>query len=183
MRLELDVLSELCKRAGCDVTSSAGATILCHDIESVTGERLAVNTVKRLTGVLPYDNYPRASTLDIIARYLGYESWRNYKLGMIPPNSQFDSKGQFTNMAHLPEGRRVKITWEPGRVLVMTHRGDGLYIVDESINGKLRAGDLLQLTTIRVGFPFIAVDVERDGLSLGEYTAARDTGITSIIIE
>ncbi len=183
MHLSPSVINQLSKRAGCDVTSTAGAAALRHDIESVTGERLSVNTIKRLTGVLPYDNTPRVSTLDIVARYLGYESWRSLKAGQIAVDSDFSNKKLFTDMASLPEGQQVKITWEPGRVLALTHRGAGLYTVARSVNGKLRAGDLVQLSMLRVGFPFIAADVERGGLSLGEYTAAPDTGITSLIIE
>lgn len=183
MQLSPYIISQLSKRAGCDVTSTAGATILCHDIASVTGERLSVNTIKRLTGVLTYDNRPRLTTLDIIARYLGYESWRSLKAGEIAIGSDFSNKRLFTDMTALPEGQRVKITWEPGRVLALTHRGAGLYAVAQSVNGKLRAGDLVQLSMLRVGFPFIAADVERDGFSLGEYAAAPDTGITSLTIE
>lgn len=64
-------------KAGFDVTTAAGATMLANDIESKTGERLAANTIKRLVGVIPYNNKPRITTLNIIARYLGWPSWES----------------------------------------------------------------------------------------------------------
>lgn len=174
MRLESYIIEELSNRAGCDVTTTAGATTLCYDIEKVTGERLSLNTVKRLTGVLQYKSASRVSTLDIIARYLGFESWRLYVangVSVIPHTSAFVKKDRYITMRNLPEGQQVAITWAPKRLLKIRHKGAGCYEVEESVNGKLRTGDLIQLAEIGEGSPLIALEVERSGISLGSYVS------------
>lgn len=182
MHLDHSILRDLCKRANCNVKTTAGAATLCYDIELATGERLSLNTIKRLTGVLPYESKPRVTTLDIIARYLGFDSWLHYTATLFPRSSQFGTKHQHTNMARLPEGQRVRITWSPDRILCIRHINAGSYEVEESVNGKLRAGDLIQLVVIGVGFPFLALEVIRDGLSLGSYETHYDCKVTSLEI-
>lgn len=48
----------LSRKAGVDVATPAGSDVLRHDIESATGQLLSLNTVKRLTGVIPYNCAP-----------------------------------------------------------------------------------------------------------------------------
>jgi hypothetical protein len=43
-----------------------------------TGERLSVSTLKRIWGKVSYQHAPAKSTLNILARYAGYENWRSF---------------------------------------------------------------------------------------------------------
>ena len=124
--------------------------------------------------MIAYKSASRVTTLDIIARYLGYESWRQYlskDVSLIPQSSAFVRKNRYIKMYELPEGQCVKLTWDPGRILKVRHIGAGSYKVEESVNGKLRVGDLIQLAQIGKGLPLIALEVERRGMALGSYVA------------
>ena len=78
MKLTGEYIHKLSEKVKDDVSTPAGATKLQLDIETATGERLGLNTVKRLVGVLSSDAKPRISTIKIISDYLGYPDWRAF---------------------------------------------------------------------------------------------------------
>ena len=59
---------------------SRDCELLAPDIESATGEHIGVNTMKRLLGFIADERTPRTSTLDVIARYLGFDNWEALRL-------------------------------------------------------------------------------------------------------
>lgn len=176
-KLLIEMLSQ---HAGYDVTTPAGATRLGLDIESATGENLGVNTLKRLTGVIPSPHAPRPTTLDIIARYLGFSSWNLLSDSINDRISGFNTKGLFLEASEPAVDEELTLTWAPDRFLRLRHLGSGRYKVMESLNGKLLQNDILTLSQIGVGFPFIVKEVEREGKSIGPYTAAPHSGLSSI---
>lgn len=183
MKLNRTVIELLSEKAGRDVTTSYGADYLRNDIEAVTGEPLSLNTVKRLVGNLQYDSTPRVVTLNIISRYLGFSSWQllqEYLTGRI---SGFNVEEVFIDLTIQPLGRLIRIRWQPDRCISIKHLGNGRYTVTESIKSKLHSGDILHLTQIAEGFPFIVKTVEREGKNLGNYIAAKKQGVDSIEIE
>ncbi|QHV95914.1 hypothetical protein [Spirosoma endbachense] len=44
-----------------------------------TGVSLSVSTLKRLWGRIRYDSVPTPTTLDTVARFVGYDSWRSFR--------------------------------------------------------------------------------------------------------
>jgi hypothetical protein len=51
---------------------------LSETVLSNTGVRLSSTTLKRVWGRLKYDHAPTTTTLNTLARYAGYESWREF---------------------------------------------------------------------------------------------------------
>lgn len=167
-------------KAGFDVATPAGATNLAHDIEATIGEKLAANTIKRLVGVIPYNNTPRLTTLNIIGRYLGFSSWENFCEGLNYGSSAFGSFYPFIEVCKLKPGARISFKWEPGRKITIRHITACKCEVTRSTNSKLQVGDILFITQLSDGFPFYVKEVIREGSSLGSYCAARETGIYDI---
>ena len=62
-----------------DLRQPSDCEFLSLDIESKTGVRIGSTTLKRLLGFAQDDRLPHASTLDAIARYLGYAHWDELK--------------------------------------------------------------------------------------------------------
>ena len=178
MRFNSLVLERLSDKIGQDVATPAGATVLQLDIESVTGVRLGLNTVKRLVGVISDDKMPRLSTLNVIANYMGYPDWGCMEADTCLKGSGFNSGNPFTDLAALEPGMMVEICWKPDRRVVLRHEGEGRYAVVESVNGKLERGDVVSLSQLAVGFPFVADNVMRHERQLGCYRAAEGAGIT-----
>ena len=178
MKLNSLQLQKLSEKIGEDVTTPAGASVLCLDIKSKMKEDLGLNTVKRLVGVLPSDSEPRKTTLNIIANYLGYPSWDLLQEDTAIEGSDFGKKDIFIEMSGLDKGAEVEVCWKPDRRILIRHEGNGKYAVVTSENSKLRPGDLLFLSQLAMGFPFIADKVFRADKSLGCYRAADGAGIT-----
>lgn len=53
---------------------------LSNRIHEKTGVTLSVATLKRLWGKIRYDSKPTPTTLNTLAQYLGYESWRSFRV-------------------------------------------------------------------------------------------------------
>ena len=170
-----DMLSRQCGHA---LDNAAQCVMLTLDIESHTGEHLGVNTVKRLLGFIADERQPRVATLNIIARYLDYDSWEALKLvDDENGNSGFGSCATELHACDLKPGNRVQVTYRPGRRLVLELKGDNLFTVLESENSKLLAGDEITLDHIVQGYPLLVSRVVRDGQDLGSFTAGKAQGV------
>lgn len=182
MKLNDVVIKLLNQKAGCDVTTAYGATFLRNDIEAVTGENLSVNTIKRLVGNIPYNSSPREITLEILAKYLGYESWQLLYDFINKKISEFNTGNIFYELEKMPENQKIKIEWEPDREIIIQHCEGCEYEVISSKNSKLMKGDRLTLSQIAVGFPFMVRKVIREGNNIGSYTASPKLGLKNIEI-
>ena len=69
------IQKQLKQKSGVDFQDPSDAAQLALDIETVTGEHVGVNTMKRLLGMIDDEREPRVSTLNIVARYLGFADW------------------------------------------------------------------------------------------------------------
>lgn len=52
---------------------------LSEEIQKKTGILLSVTTLKRIWGKVSYNNAPSTSTLNALALFIGYRSWRDFK--------------------------------------------------------------------------------------------------------
>lgn len=172
----------LAEKSGYDVATPHSAIRLQRDIELATGERLSVNTIKRITGVLDYDGQLRESTMDIVAQYLDFRSAKELEANLANASSDFRLPFHGIDLTSLQTDTRVEIEWSPGRKIRLRHLSHGHYIVEDSFNSKIKNGDILTLRIAGEGLPLIASEVEREGESLGPYTAAPDMGVTVVKI-
>ena len=177
MKFSLYVTDLLKQKSGKDFRLSSDCEYLALDIESVTGEHIGVNTLKRLLGFIDDEREPRPSTLDIIARYLGFENWDVLRIFDDRSNSSFESSNEEIRVADLSVGQGIQISYLPDRQIEIQYIGSNRFRVLNSINSKLRAGDEITLTHIVQGYPLLVSEVIRDGESLGSFTAGRAQGI------
>lgn len=183
MPLSKELIKRIEAKLGRQLKYSADCELLAQAIEDITGERLGVTTIKRLFGFAGEQVEPRGTTMDIIAQYLGYRDMNHMasKLGNEADISMFTPVDEI-DPAELMEGTQIQISYDPDRVIVMTYIGEGRFIVNESVNSKLRKGDKLHIAQLAKGFELLALDVVRDGMSLGPYHSAKNGGLTSIEI-
>lgn len=181
MALSKEFKKKVEERFGRELKYSQDCEALAQSILEVTKERLGVTTIKRLFGFAGETVAPRASTMDIIAQYLGYDDMADMTscLGESPDISMFTPVDEI-DVISLDHGTQLQITYNPGRLIIMTYLGECRFIVNESQGGKLRKGDILRITQLAKGFEMLVTDVIRDDMSLGAYHAAKDGGLTSI---
>lgn len=170
-------------RHGRKLNYSQECEALSESIFQATGERLSMATLKRLFGFVGLQVTPRRSTMDIIAQYVGYPNYQILakEIGDDTDISDFTPVDEVVS-AETDEGTQVQISYEPGRVLVLTYIGNGYYIVNESQKSKLLKGDKIKVSHLRLGGELVVQEVIRDGKNLGSYTGAKQGGLTSIEI-
>ena len=166
-------------RLGESVRTAAGCELLRNDIEARTGERLSINTIKRIVGVIQYEGKQRLTTLNILGKYMGYTCWDEF-IEFINGPSGFVN---FMNEVHTrlaTVGQEVKLQWFPDRTVVIKKQEGPYWKVIESANSKLQVGDVLLMSKARVGWPLNVRDVKRRGVSLGPYRAAEKFGLSTV---
>ena len=103
---------------------------LALDVESVTGEHIGVNTLKRLLGFIDDEREPRISTLDVIARYLGFDNWDVLSIYDSRSNSSFESSAE-----------EIRSKLKPNDQLTITHIVQGYpLLVSEVIRDGMPLG-------------------------------------------
>lgn len=183
MKLQKSIIKRLEARLGSPLHSPASVEKLSIDIHSVTGELLSVNTLKRLVGILPYESSPRVQTLDILAVYLGCRNWDMLQRDIADEISAFGKTARGIYAEDLNPGDLLELFWSPGRHVVLKFIGGDSFVVKESEGAKIINGDTIRISHVVEGFPLMALDVVRDGLSLGNYTAAVESGIDRIDVK
>ena len=169
------------EKFGEKVCYSRQSEALSEAIFEAIGERLSLVTLKRFFGFTTAQVEPRLSTLDILSRYCGYDTFEIaeseiMKSGLI---SEFRNVERIES-SELDPGSVVIVEYKPERILRFRHLDGSLYLVEESINSKLKKGDTVKVDSFTKGFELIASQVLRDGNDLGAYISAKQGGIQSI---
>lgn len=182
MTIPIEIKEKLEAKLGKRIRLSGDCSILALDIEQVTHEHIGINTLKRLLGFIPDEREPRATTLNIIANYMGYESWDALIKTESPSNSDFKEATEGIDVSQLALGEKVQIEYFPNRRVVMEYQGNFLFRVIHSENSKLHVNDILEVHHIISSYPLIVSEVIRAGKSLGLFTAGQTSGLSSVSI-
>lgn len=180
MKLPFHVIELLKRKSGNDLHLPADCELLSLDIQGKTGVRIGASTLKRLLGFAQDERTPHASTLDAIARYLGYAHWEELAKIEDQGNSDFNSSDDEVRSADLQVGKVVEIAYLPDRVVTLRYLGNNRYKVEQSQNSKLQVDDEVEILNFVLHHPLLVVQVWRNGESLGQFTAGRVSGLSSI---
>ncbi len=149
-------------------------------LEQQTGQAISTSTLKRLWGYVNDSHMPRSHTLDLLARYVGYEHFSGFCLWLKSStayNSSFFSTKQLSAKELVP-GSEVEIGWSPNRYLRLLYKGDAFFEVAESKESKLRKGDCFEVASFLMGQPLSLSYVLRDGIRTSPFIAGRNGGLT-----
>ena len=119
--------------------------LLSERIYGRLGDLLSRNTLRRIWGTMDDGVQPRTSTLDILARYVGYRSWDEFTTQAADPQngvqSNFVMSRHIDVAAQLHRGDRLRLTWAPGRVCDVEYGGSLHFRVVASERTRLKPGD------------------------------------------
>ena len=180
MTLPFHIVQLLKRKSGNELRQPSDCEILSLDIEGKTGVRIGATTLKRLLGFAQDERTPHTSTLDALARYLGYAHWDELSKVEDNGNSDFDAPEDELRSADLKHGDNVEITYLPDRRLVLQYLGNCRYRVTDGENSKLQKGDEVEILNFVLHHPLLVVNVWRSGECLGQFTAGRVSGLSSI---
>ena len=170
------------EKFGRKVSTTYGFEALSVVIEHEIGMMLSSSTLKRLWGYVSSKPIPRTSTLDILAMYVGEKDFASFcKKISEGSNSQSDYEtGNVVMSSDLDEGRVVLLQWNPNRLVRLRYLGDSRFTVIESINSKLREGDVFEMGCFILGHPMLIPGIQRNGQTTAPYIAGRKDGLTRI---
>lgn len=183
MKFPFHIVQLLKAKSGSDLRLPADCESLSLDIESKTGVRIGATTLKRLLGFAQDERTPHGSTLDVIAHYLGYAHWDELSKIEDMGNSDFDAFDHEVRSADLLPDACVEITYLPDRKIRMQYLGNNHYRIIESENSKLQVGDEVEVLNFVLHHPLLVLNVWRSGQSLGQFTAGRVSGLSSIVVQ
>lgn len=176
------LLSLVEKQYGRKLVSTSDFESLSIDIERRIKDLISSSTLKRLYGYVSMHTIPRKSTLDILSRYIDKRSYDEFCKEIRNSeafNSTFFSAKTVYSGDLLPKDT-VQIGWEPDRVVTLEYMGDDHFIVRESVNSKLCAGDRFSLTCFILGSPLYIPRILRNGEYTSPYIAGTTNGLNML---
>ena len=173
------LISAVEKRFRETVRTSTGFDRLAAAIEKDTGETLGASTLKRIWGYVTGVRTPRLSTLDILAKYAGYPDFKQFCANVMDQDgSDYVSERTCITSDDLRPGNSLLIGWAPDRQVTLSYLGNDLFRVTESVNSKLRPGDVMEASCFLAGWPLYFPYILRDGTKTPPYIAGKAHGLT-----
>lgn len=147
-------------------------------------QSISVSTLKRMWGYVNDTHKTRKFTLDILARYIGYENFDQF-VAWLKTNTRYNSS--FFNAWQLTSevlqcGQMVEIGWAPNRLIKLKYLGRSTFEVIASKNSKLMPGDRFVTGCFVMHQPLLVPYIMRDGENTKPFIAGRNSGLNVIKI-
>lgn len=148
------------------VNTSNDFIFLSGEIQGRLKETLSASTLKRLWGYVDGYASVRPSTLDILARFVGFPDWETFvsdycEVESVQSSHRVVSKSLYTK--DLNAGNQVEIAWNPNRRCMLKYLGNSLFEVVTSENAKLKPGDRFLCQRFTMNQPLYVELLTQDG--------------------
>ena len=118
----------------------------------------------------------------MLSRYIGFKSFQEFCQSL--KNDGNEVSGFFgtscISVKDLRAGERIRLGWAPDRLVEMRYLGNFEFVVEESRNSKLLAGDRFELSDIISGCPLCINRILRNGKYTRPYIAAMKEGLNLV---
>lgn len=146
-------------------------------------ERVSVNTLKRLWGKEGYEVMaPRRSTLDILAKFVGYKDYATFNMNSGEESSE-PLLVRHLFVKDLEKGLKVRLSWLPDRLCIAAYEGGGRFVITEVENSKLSVGDTFECSIIIEGEPLYLNNLIHNGSGPSLYVVGKMKGVHFEVIE
>lgn len=148
------------------IATSNDFIFLSGEIQGRLKETLSASTLKRLWGYVDGYASVRPSTLDILARFVGFPDWETFvsdycEVESVQSSHRVVSKSLYTK--DLNAGNQVEIAWNPNRRCMLKYLGNSLFEVVTSENAKLKPGDRFLCQRFTKNQPLYVELITNDG--------------------
>lgn len=149
-------------------------------IHSRLGVIISRNTLRRLWGDMKDVAQPRRSTLDFVARFLGYADMDAFTVQAgkeLSDTSNPVMSRRIHVSTELRKGDRLRLTWLPDRVCDIEYNGSLHFSVVASQNSKLKAGDTFLCGLVIEGEPLYLDELQRGNEPGVAYVCGKKGGV------
>lgn len=118
-------------------------------------ETISPTTLKRLWGYIDGADTTRNSTLNLLSQFIGYQDWDAF-LKELENNNEIQSASILSRhilTQNLQPNDMIEVGWQPNRHCIFRYIGNRSFIVEESHNSKLKAGDTFMCNLFVLGEP------------------------------
>ena len=154
------------KRFGHPIESRSDFDLLAIEIERVTHEHIAENTLRRLWGKISGYDTVFTRTLDVLCRYVGCEHWNAFCVSLHKQSfreSDIISDGASIKVEDLVPGDRIRIGWLPDRVCIVEYVGGRTFKAIDTRNSTLQIGDTFECSVMLKNYPLFVDNLVHGG--------------------
>lgn len=156
VRPEIELLKmEVEKKLAISPKSPSDFTTMTLHIKKLTSERLNEFTLMRLWGYTNKYKSIRRTTLNILSQAVGFNDWDSFVEYIITKSKKesglIDQQGIFSDS--LSAGERLKISWLPDRVTVISYLGGNKFQIESIENASWGVGDTFYCRQFIIGEP------------------------------
>lgn len=171
------------KHFGHPIESRTDFSLLAQEIERVTHDHIAENTLRRLWGKIAGYGTVFTRTLDVLCRYVGYEHWKTFCTEIqnsSPRESDIISKGTTIKVENLVSGDRIRIGWLPDRICVVEYVGGRTFKAIDAKNSTLQVGDTFECSIMIKNYPLFVDNLVHGGEHCTRYSIGLTNGLTTL---
>ena len=167
--------------------TASSFALLAEDIYRITGRTIGTSTLKHIYGYVKAETSPTFSTLSLLSRYIGYADWDVFVAHVENGAPSYDTSGfnreSVIDTDSLPIGTEISLRWHPRKECMLRKTADpDRFMVVESKNINLMAGDKIRVRSVAKNLPFEAYDCYRAGQLMGSYTSAVTGGLCAVTL-
>lgn len=147
-------------------------------------EYVSPTTLKRTWGYISGADTIRNSTLNILAKFAGYQEWDDFlvKLGETSDSNSTFAASNVVDARRLALGDRIEVAWQPNRHCVFRHLGECRFEVEMAENSKLRVGDTFDAVFFSLGEPLYLDNLHQGSKAVGSYLCGNKKGLTKAVL-
>ena len=168
---------------GSPLTCRADFAFLASEIERITREHIAENTLRRIWGHMKGYDTVFVRTLDVLCHYIGFSGWEAFCTHIrevTGKESDLVSGGRSVRTDSLQAGDRLRIGWLPDRLCVVELEGGHTFRAVETENSTMRPGDTFECSLFILGYPLAVDNFVHDGQVVPRYVMGTDHGLTTL---
>jgi hypothetical protein len=105
---------------------------------------ISESTLQRIWGYVSSSEKVNEETLDILSKYIGYDSWQSFKKEVMDSDendSNILNQDHSISTSELQIGDILQLGWQPNRYCEIRYCGENKFEVTHSENAKLQVGD------------------------------------------
>lgn len=145
-------------------------------------EYVSPTTLKRTWGYISGADTIRNSTLNILAKFAGYQEWDDFlvKLGETSDSNSAFATSNTVDARRLPIGGCIEVTWQPNRHCIFRHLGECRFEVEKAENTKLHVGDTFDAVFFVQGEPLYLDNLCQGSKKPVSYLCGNKKGLTTV---
>lgn len=169
------------------IVTPADYDYLSAMIRDTVHQQVSATTLKRVWGYVrdTGDTYlPSRYTVCALAKLAGFRDYEEFIDSLnTGPVESMGYQGEYLQCHDLCADERVELRWSPGRRVVLRHLDDDVFEVEESVNARICAGDIVECASMMQHAPLYFNRVRRPGHQPMSYVAGSRTGIIWTLLD